>query len=517
MKNNILPNIKDLDFSDIKFTSNSVFEKFSNTELKRIIKEYYSDKKITDILNNIDINIRPNDFYKNLPLINTKIKCPYDKNDMFAQLPSKSNIQNWDKDVICPKCGHMIFNKTNFYDTKECDCSNCIKKRKLDAENKLEIIKKVNEEYSAIDYSSLSMEDVLDIATILNGFNSLSLENIGIYDNNHNLDFDSKILVRLANKNLILVSESSPAESIEKYTKTGYSYYVEKVNWNINVKFSDLDSKDLLNLLKNPNKGMNYNFDSKESNKLYLNIIDSEMLRLFEMEFNDLALSFDKDTNKDAVKITDMINRLLVSWSPSQIYAFIWQAVRKADNSRTRNVWGNYRYHQVDFVIKLIDDIIINNRNANNSNKEFNYPFKITPYLRTQIFFNQMMILPDWFNSLVPLKLNEDLESIPVKIMVKSLDKQVNDITNLSTILDNAKWYTISDLGIVVFDGTNKKLFSNELTVFNIYREFGSDWLNIAKSDYLLTNFYSFFYLSSLQTLLEHSKVECNNNDDEKF
>ena len=203
-----------------------------------------------------------------------------------------------------------------------------------------------------------------------------------------------------------------------------------------------------------------------------------------------------------------MITRLLINWTPSQIYGFIWQAVRRADNNRTRNVWGNYKYHQVDFVIKIIDDIIINKNSLDIPTDKYKYPFQVTPFFKTKIFFNQMIVNPDWFQKAVPMNSNDNLRTIPLKAMKKTIEKQENDISKLVPIIKNAKWYSISNLGIIVFDGENERLFSNEITIYSIYSSFKSDWLKQAENDFLFNKFYSFSFLSSLQTLLEKSDIK---------
>lgn len=502
--------LKKMDFSNLKFKEDNELKQIEPDILSNILnKYYYGDENLTKILKEFNIKIVPRNFSKCLPLINTKIQCPYDGTNMYSKLPSKSGMNSWNNDVICLKCGHTIFQDSFYSERKICQCSGCINEMENRKKSLSKVISNAFSNIEQINYESLSLEDILNLSMILQQFHSEGMKDIGIFAEHRNLDFKTGVLKKLTDKKILIVSSNSNIESFLQYDKDEIKYYLDKVNWNINVCMDGITEETLFNILKFPNIGLQLDFTENEVSTVYRKVVKKEMSKIVNYEFDELSLDISKKSDKE--KMSDAIDRWLLNYSPAEVYGFIWQGVRNANTARTRNVWGNYVYHQTDFVIKLIDEIILN-KVKNNKIKPFNYPSALTESLVTKILFTQIMSLPDWFSKMVPYEDDERLDYSSVKSL-KNISKQIfTDNEAIKTIIENAVSFSIEDYGIVVFDGSVDWLFSDQVTIFNYFKndDNDSEWLNTAMNNFYIDNFYSFSFLSNLQKALKDAKDKGN-------
>lgn len=502
--------VSDVDLSKVKFVDNGPLNKMKPVTLTKALKEYYfGDNRVSEILKKYGIAVAPSDFSKFLPLVDTEVHCPYDGESMFSKLPSKAGASSWDKDIVCLKCGHIVFRSNIPY--RECDCAGCIAKRKQENQKLTDLIRAVNNNQPFFEYANISLESVLDLAVILQEFHANTLDDIGIYERCENPDFSIDILKRLVDQGLIVVSENSPRTAFTKVNEEGYSYYLSKVNWDIWIKRDNTSEEDLLSILKNPNAGLQLYFDHDDVINNYRKAVHVELEKLAKYQFSDLSLDFQKQSDLD--KMHDAFDRWLISLSPAQIYDLLWLGVRRVNDSRTRGVWGNYRYHQTDLVIKVIDEIIATKASQSVTITPFDYPYQVTQDLRTKILFGQIEIIPDWFQKVIPS--SPDLSFGLSPASDKSLDDVekllFDDTSKISGIIEDAEWFAVTDFGLVVFDGLVEWLFTDQVSLYHQTKKTNTNenwWIQATMGLYYIDDFYSTSFILQLYKALLSAGVD---------
>lgn len=506
--------LTDLDLSKVLFFEENVLSKLDKKKRLHLLNDYYFGKSsFSKSLSKYHVRIRAQEFYKYLPAINTNIKCPYDNSDMYSELPAKSRQDNWNKDIFCLKCNHKIFRSSfdSYGHEHRCNCEGCLEKRAIEKERFQSTVRKVNGAYSPIEYELLSLDMILDLAVVLQSSDAKSLYNIESLDNLEEVNraYDFSILKYLANESILLPSENSSVGSIEiNKDKGGYTYYQKQVNWNVNVIRPNTSDETVLNILKYPNIGLSLNLDPVDSHETYRKLVWLEMDKVIAYQFQDLSLLYEKDLDKEKMK--SAVLRWLMNFTPAQVYSLIWRGVRRADNSRTRGVWGNYRYNQVDFVIKLVDEII-GYKDQNYEIKPYNYPSKyVEENLKSKIFFDQILLKPDWFFQKVPMEDEpNDLQVISTQSLSDMSKMCFSDLKLIPDIVEKAIYFSVEEYGIVVFSETDKLLFSNQLSIYQYFKNYdGVDWLNKAQSEFKIPHFFSLDFLLCLQQSLLNANVD---------
>lgn len=94
-----------------------------------------------------------------------------------------------------------------------------------------------------------------------------------------------------------------------------------------------------------------------------------------------------KELTKEETKIIHAIQRWLEGLTPSQVYALIWLGVRKANDAKVSGSWGNYGFHEINYLIKEIDSAIKRTTMSNGEIKSYYYPKNVILKLSTTVFF----------------------------------------------------------------------------------------------------------------------------------
>lgn len=175
----------------------------------------------------------------------------------------------------------------------------------------------------------------------------------------------------------------------------------------------------------------------------------------------------------------------------------IWFSVRRADNQRTNNTWGNYKFHQVEFIIKNIEETAIQRHQKGKILDNYEYPYKTNKTLLTKIFFEQLLQKPDLFDTRIPSleerKINKKLifyENLKHKEKVNFNEDDVN-----------VGYYYLTKFGIVIYDGNVKKLFSNEETLYKISKFIDKTDDIVDKDDEFYSNLDIPFYIEGVYSL----------------
>ncbi|KAF1302466.1 hypothetical protein, partial [Candidatus Enterococcus willemsii] len=471
-------------------TRGNSLENCSEEELKKIISDYYfGNKSLVKIIKEYDLNTTSNKIRQDFPKLVSKTKCKHDQNKMYLSLPSKEHLKYFslEKDGFkCEKCNHR--------DKIDCMCENC--KRIYRKQ-----VREIYSGYQKIDFSDCNLQDRVELGALLQYFHVNSIEdNFGSYDDFHDEDalaFIDEIdtIKRLANKRIIVVSSESKIEAFPMEEDFPRSYYITRVEWKLNIKFPENMEKDnILDFLKYPNASIVS--EERESNYLWRLMAIGELIRLVKWQMEEFNFTFKIDTDND--KFKDLFNRLLENLTPAQIYALIWSSVRKADNLRTSNKWGNYRYRHVDFIIKIIDETNMKKFNSGIDLKPYDYPYQMIVTLSAKILFEQILLKVDWFTTKIP-NLDGENTSMIINFYEELEAREESIFLNKSMPID---YYYLTDFGIVIFDGAVSKLFSDEKTLYKISKfikredEYPDEefYFNL-KLPYIILGVYSTVYL----------------------
>ena len=433
-------------------------------------------------------------------------------------LPSQNN---WREDLICPECKHTIFPSNSRYgSSQKCQCSNCIKKENKKKDSLIELIKSDNEHCEKLNYENLALESKLYLAVILQEFHAKALQGLGNYEQYANvLDFNPELLHKLYSSGILAISPNSNWDSFADVdiSERHFRFHPDLVQWDVWIQSNTLDEKSLLASLKNPNKGMVV--DEDETTTLYSKVVITELKRLFSLELKRLRFEVKYDTEMDL--ISDALHRWITKYTPAEIYYLIYISVRRADNKRTSGEWGNYKFHPIHFIVKTADNVIMSYSQRHIPFQQYNYPIgKQTPLLQTQIFFNQILILPNWFNQIVPvdddtLSINS-IASISSKKLDQMITQRIDDTSLIKSLVPDVKWFAISKYGIIVNDENVDWLFTDQLTAYEYAKQMCTNdnnknlnWTTriIRDGNFYIQNFYSINFLILLVNALRNAKV----------
>ena len=215
---------------------------FSEEVINEIAELYDSGEKVTKIIEQFDLAISPSQITYFLPEVDTEHFCPYCGIPMQKR---RSRQSGWyvSRDVKCNICGHVY---SNHY--TECSCENCRKKKIAIEENKRQIIYR--------NYSEIIPEEK-------NEFSSLGFEKqcflyilyceAGKYDEYDYLSHEAmsskvvwKLVKRLLDTDILYVSPDSPISAFGE-EDFPYRFYSRRVNYVINVSFTESDIRSISN------------------------------------------------------------------------------------------------------------------------------------------------------------------------------------------------------------------------------------------------------------------------------
>ncbi len=371
-------------------------------------------------------------------------------------------------------------------------------------------------------YSTLSVKSILSLACLLQALRAKSLVDIGPYDeDSEDLDLLDQIN-ELFSAGLIRVSENSSTDTFSGF-KSGdkaVKFYPNRAKWNVWVKDDRLSEKQLFELLKNPHPGLS--FDQDEIITQYQELAIDVMTEIFEKYIADYRFTIKTDKEVDLVK--ESLNRWLVTYTPGQIYNLIWRSARQAYADIGSNKAGNYRYHPIHFIVKIMDQKAIQLAKKPKEFESYSYPFKVFPEpLKAQIFFGEMLVQPGWFLNPIPqLRVKKDLVSLASdRQLSEMIDQEWDDEAEIPKIVSEAAYYYVSDFGIVVCDRADEEtLYSNQIAIYGAFKSYDVDeehfnWFDLAKSVFSINRFYGLAYLMTLLLKLEQSNAIRKNDSDD--
>lgn len=372
-------------------TRGNEFKEISEIKMREILEDYYfTGETIKKIIEENQLRIKSSELYKKFPKLANEAMCKYDQQKMYLTLPSRENFKYFSMDAEkfeCSECGHR--------NVVGCMCRNCQDSYRM----------KIKQTYSLeakVSLESCCLKDRLALATLLQyTFTNYCREEIGPYNKYLKVSgspfFDErKELERLITKGIIGVSPNSDLSSFPIDDQFPKRYYPGRVKYKLNLAIGDEDY--LFSTLKYFSNTIL--LDDQERNGVWRYIVINELIRLTEHQMDEFDFFYKHKNDKD--KLFNLFNRLVEILIPGQIYAMIWLGARQAYTSRKKDVWENYKYHHVDFIIANIERSIRYRFDTNKEIEIYNYPHEIEPKLYTKIYFDQILSMPDWFSRKVP-------------------------------------------------------------------------------------------------------------------
>lgn len=467
--------------------------------LKEIIELYYKGKlSVTKIIEKFGLSInKTSKFSSYLPYFYTEKKCPYDELNLIAQFPSKSGLKYFSSDIQCEKCGHIEYLMKN---NKECSCNNCQLKKENKKKKVSSIIHNIYLD-SEVEFQDIDVFDRVNIAALFQvsnlEFNCL-VPQYKTYKGLVN-GFTLDTLRDLIDKDILKVSEQTPIEVFSKVTDTNFSYTLDETLFSLNIVSENYSRKEFFEKLKYLDDIEIEN--SREYIRLWKSYVIRELVKIFRFEMEKLGFSRELDDEEKEKMLYNAFDRWLKLYSPSQIYALLYKSIRDADNARTTGTIGNYRYHEIKFIIVLVDKMIIKYEQEGWEIKNYDYPNQLELDIQTKLFFMNVIKEKNWFGTIIPDWNQVTFEKISTRYsIIMNYTEYINEVELqkiddfLEITLQTAEYYYLMPYGLVVNDGLVECLFATSKDLMG--------YLDVLKESGLVKNEYD---SESVETQISHS------------
>lgn len=354
---------------------NDKLSHLSVDQIDELIKRYYNNEKVNDLINEFNIKCLGSELVKLFPPeILEDILCEYCNTPMIRKRVSKTSKPT--NKIYCPKCNH-IYNDIN------CNCEKCNNLKR-------EIIIKICPPISKIDINDLSLKHRIYLASLLRGVEFIKTEDKIVLEPLENV---KKKIAPTQEMELIIINElqKSGIISIDNTSKIdafsgnlldntyGDKYYAYKVKFTINIEYSiELSNTDV---------ELKYQ-DEDEIYSLCKEIILNECYEYLENQMKKVKFSFNP-----GVTTKEVFCDLLDKFSVAQIYAIIYNSINSA-----------VRYYQEGKVYKTQAANLVITRCRTYGERAIANGWEIKPYIRpydceqsiiSHLFFNRIFPVGD--------------------------------------------------------------------------------------------------------------------------
>lgn len=396
--------IESINFNNI----NKNLKHLSNEQILEVIKKYYSDEKIQDILDEYKISTTPSTLIKTFPTKFVDEKCEKCGCQLVVKFKSKSSMYEKEK-VNCLQCGH---DKNKRF----CNCRLCKAEHKVMFLEKEEQLKKALQEkiekvQNALESNevlkiledNLTLEDRLYMSALLRC--SLS-EDMSIINPLGKIDrilaptekFVQEIIKTLVARKIIKVSRESSLDAfdirVDETGAEGVTYRIYDAKYEINVISEDGDYGALIKRLMYPNPEI---FDEEFCYEMWKKVAlkESEEYLLYEMR--KVGYNF-----TPGEKTYRVLENLLDHFSIGQIYNIIYRAV--ANSTRRYQAKEITKIHAQNSVIASCE---LQGERAVAENwtlKAYSRRIDVPQSIISEVLFNSIMQISTLGFSEVPTK-----------------------------------------------------------------------------------------------------------------
>ena len=299
----------------------------SDKQIKELIDRYYNNEKVSDLIKDYKLDLRPSQLVKSFPPEVLSIECDYCEVNLIRQRKSRGSWR--EEEGTCPNCGHSEY--------PFCSCKSCLEiekfRKEIEQQKKQEVLNQIlfYDEFNKIELGSLSFTEKVYLGALLRegiseDYNRINPLITFVNPLAPTVEFQNEIIKLLKTKKAIVIHPNTTPESIVvDDAETGsYSYYPHHVTWMLNVKKEDLNKVPLIDLVTNP-AGLTSK-DYEEALELWKIIALNEVIEYFDHSVNNI-LGVDYSIGDKTITV---FNDLLRDYSVSQIYGIIYRSVNNA-------------------------------------------------------------------------------------------------------------------------------------------------------------------------------------------
>lgn len=381
----------------MKYVKPNQVSHLSDDEIEKLIKDYYDGVKIKDIIEIYKIDCQPSSFRKILPAIETEQVCLYCNHKLQIQYLSR-NYSSFNTELICPECGHEPENEY-------CPCNTCRERareeKRKEQQKKDEQARKIKQEKEQFirevlyfkqkqerDIDTLSFEERVYIGAILRegideGYNFIKPFSQFRTPIAPTPVLSKDITNMFYQNNIIKIYPETDFECFTDidFENRNYSFYSNKVYWQLNLKCAYLEKVMLIDSLINPTPKTNGYETYCLWRKIALNECLEYLLHNIETMFNI--------TYKVGDKTNGVLNDLLNEFSVGQIYHLIYTATNKALRFKEEHCVANN--HAANSIIGYMQSLGERAQNDHWNLNNYNRVKECPQSLISKFFFERIL------------------------------------------------------------------------------------------------------------------------------
>lgn len=333
-------------------------EHLSKEQILEVIKKYYKDEKIKDILEEYEIPVTPSRLVRIFPTRFVNEECEKCGAQLVVNFESKTNNYMNSKQPYCTECGHSR-------DAIVCNCTSC-KEERMEAHLKAEALRKKakqekkeiitnalkgHEEPEILEWN-LTEEDRLYISVILRAALSEDMsviEPLNTVERSRSIapteKLQTEIINTLSARDILNVSLKSELDAfdvtVDEIGRNRISYQIYAVKYELNIIPEDGNYSAMIKRLMYPDPEL---FDEEFCYEMWRKVAlnESEQYLLYEMDKVGYNFSPGEKTYR-------VLEYLLDHFSTAQIYNIIYRAV--ANSTRRYQAREITKIHAQNSVI----------------------------------------------------------------------------------------------------------------------------------------------------------------------
>ncbi len=305
----------------------------TDKKLEHLAARYYAGEKVTNLIDEFQLNIAPSGLVRLLPTrILDDLMCPYCAQPMHQRPPSRTALQSGYgiPTPFCEECGHK--------NRDSCRCKNCrisLEEKRISQQRKLEKrLLKLKHPGRAfpISPSECSFQQAFYVVGLCRagqceeGGLILSIQSQGV-PLAPTRSFAVEIVQSLHNQQLIDISLSSPLDCFELEESGALEPIWDQIRFDLHLGAREQESLVVFNYLESivHCRGKWPEPWRAELLGVWQELAMHECLRYLEVILSDHGFRF-----RAGAKTQQVLSDALRNYSISQVYNFIWTAVRDA-------------------------------------------------------------------------------------------------------------------------------------------------------------------------------------------
>ncbi|PHS21384.1 MAG: hypothetical protein COA84_15875 [Robiginitomaculum sp.] len=347
-------------------------------QIAELIGRYYEQReKVSDLINEYGIDVRPSAFVSLLPpIVYHDLSCDFCENQNLVS--KRTSRDGWSSITPeCPQCGHKCDN---------CRCKNCrqraVELQQIEDEQKRAIL---HAEYGGaskppVIATDITLTDAIYLLSVSRHSLSEDMDQIHPFSDKPptlapTLEYKNDLIKHLYAKGFIKISsESNPKAFVfdDGITETT-AYYPTTVAWLFMPTMTTGEKRQYLREVENTAKeGPWPDSWNKKVDILWHLIAKYECFEYYDYLLNQRGFEFDKI----GPKTHEVFENLLTKFSVSQIFNLTWQAVRDITDYSVKEDLPKYRTKNmfIGAIQRKADKYQAEGWELRHSRRDFNRP-----------------------------------------------------------------------------------------------------------------------------------------------